>query len=264
MTVNSDTQITATAPAGTVSTNPDITVSTSVGISATSSADKFTYTTSGVYFVQMGGNSTTVSGASPKLTVPTGVTHAVGNLLAIAVGGALSSGSAVVPTGATDSRGNTYVVAVTNAVGSTASAILFSKLTTALQPGDQITITMASAADTTIILDSVEFNITGLTAATDQTSVGNSTTAVTALDAGTTSATTQAQELAFSAYCIGGSTGGSAAGAGFTKLNDLTASGGLTRALVWEYQVLNATATVHSTATITTGHSHVACAATIK
>jgi hypothetical protein len=214
----------------------------------------------GLTFIKAGGNEVNGTGTTAAITVPSGG-HAVGNDLIVVVS---TQGSSVVSSVA-DSKSNTYTVDTTEVDGTTVSiSVIRSRLTTALVSGNTINLTL-SATSSSIITDSAEFS--GLKASTsqlDQTAVSTGASAVTSLAVGPTSTTTETSELAIVAYAISGSTGGSTLGSPFTKLNDLTGTAGTVRALVWGYNILNATAAVSSSATITTAHGYAAAITTYK
>jgi hypothetical protein len=213
---------------------------------------------SAIAFVRAGGNANTASTVSTLAVTVPAAGHAAGNILFVAIG----TGQATVatPSSVTDSKLNTYTIDNTT-VATVAVTIARSTLTTPLVSGDTITAHWAATA-ALLTMDTAEFS--GVAASPLDQAVANTGTASTTLDGGTTLTLAQAIEVAFGAFMAVGSTGGSTAGAGWTKLNDITVGTAPNRGFVWEYQVTNSTAAIDSTATIVTAHSYSGLTTTYK
>ena len=100
-------------------------------------------------FVKQGGSTANKTTTAPSwtITVPAGG-HAAGNLLVIATGW-FPAGATITLSSVTDPRGNTYAILDPGVPSSTSNtgtmALAASRLTTALQAGDVITITTTAA-----------------------------------------------------------------------------------------------------------------------
>lgn len=140
------------------------------------------------------------SATTVSLTLTAGV--AVGH--ALIVGAAWESAAGVVPTitSIADSRGNAYTVEESANAGVTvAVAIIRARVTTALQAGDTITITV-SASRSRWLLQADDFD--DLKTAPLDVHAGNSTGASSAsCTTGTTANTTQAGELLYALWAFG-------------------------------------------------------------
>lgn len=164
------------------------------------------------------------------------------------VGGcAMEAGSSVYPTiTVADTRGNTYSSSASANQGATVSTRLFwSKLTTALQVGDTVTITASASRNRWAT--ALEAFDDGNTA--DQFSSAIGTTA--AVNAGTTGTTSQATELVVAAYGSSGTpTPTLTAGSGFTQDGPLdcgAASSNRGISMEWKYVTVVGTQTAPGT-----------------
>lgn len=215
-------------------------------------------------FVRAGGNANSGTSTNAVTALSAAVPaagHAAGNTVFVAVGG--GGGTVAVPSLISDSKGNTYTIDNSLVVANSGSPTLaHSKLTTPLVSGDTITVTWA-AATTLAVMDTAEFS--GIRSAASLDAIAsNNGAASTSLDAGTTSALGQALELGIGVFFLVSTSGGSSAGTGWTKLNDLSVGDSSHRALIWEYQQLSTTAAADATATISTAHSYYGLTTTFK
>ncbi len=232
-TVSSDASITATVPSA-ATTGP---VCVTVWGTTACSAASFTVTAPPPFerVGQLGvvTNSSGVRTDSLSLTLSSGV--AVGDTIVIGVG---AQGTVSVLSVA-DSKGNAYTVDVAGqylaAVGAKSTAALITApVTTALDPGDSITVTL-SQGDAWGFVAEDWTGLTGLDQTGGADSSGTATSAVSVTTAGATSA---APEVAF-AVAVANSTPAISPGSGATLLADvLLDSGGVTRKLGLEYAIV--------------------------
>lgn len=165
-----------------------------------------------------------------------------------------------------DSRGNTYVIDKSAGAGnSTASCAIFrGTVTTALQAGDTITVTIESGRQRWILQAD---HVSGLlTDPLDQTAA-NDTGSSANLSTGTTSTTTQADEFLYAAFGFGrgSSQNISGVGSGWTATAQVnTTSPSVMRGLQVAYRTVSATGAQEGTATATGTTSYSGCIATYK
>jgi hypothetical protein len=185
----------------------------------------------------------------------------------VTVGSAVSVGSTVymmaawsndvasVPTinSVADSRGNTYTVDVTAGAGNTtvSCALIRAPVTTALQVGDTITITI-SANRIRWVLQADSFDDVNTSSPLDKTSVTD-TGSSTSLTTGVTATTTQAYELCVAVFGYGGgrTTSIPVGWSGTAKVE--TNAGSADRAVQMIYKYTSATGTQEGTLSITAG-----------
>jgi hypothetical protein len=185
--------------------------------------------------------------AVTSFTIPITNLPSVGHTLLLAVA---TDGTPVVSS-VSDPRSNTWTVDVTNTTYTGAAiSIVRATVTNAYQSNDNLTVTLSGSTAGAGYAQIQEF--TALPSSpVDNTASNYSTTAVTALDAGTTATTTEAIELVVAAWSISGATGGFTPGGGYTVIG----GGGGTRYLEWTYLVTSSTGAQHPTATIGTGRA---------
>ncbi len=247
-TVNSDTSITATVPAGAGTGPVCVTVGASTGCSSTS----FTVGSSGS--INRVGQIGTVSNTS-------GV---VQNALSVTVSSPVPAGDTVVigagaqnnitVVSAADSRGNTYSVNATRqytagAGGKSTTALISAHLTTGLQPGDTITVTVSKGNTWGFVAEQWS-GLSGFDRTGGSDSAGAQTTTASVSTSG---ATTGSPEAVFAVTMTSGWPGLSA-GPGYTQtaglqLQNTTAK----RSLGFEYAVVSGTGV--QTATFVLGKS---------
>jgi hypothetical protein len=167
----------------------------------------------------------------------------VGNTLAITVGTAVAVGEHVVggcgasasgvPTGVTDSRGNTYQLDRTDAT-LRANGMFSSKITTALQVGDTITITYTTSASGVRLAWAARSPGLDQVTWVDKTNAASGTAA--AWNGGATGVLTQADEIVYgSGYHA--TTGTSTPATNYTELYDFV----LTHVMSAVYRIVAAT-----------------------
>jgi hypothetical protein len=196
-------------------------------------------------FVKAGGNAVASAASQIVVTVPAGG-HAAGNIVMVAV-----ATSSVLVSSVTDTRGNSWTTGHASN-GSTALAEgCWSKLVTALQAGDQITITLASSA-TSIVADSAEWThlITF-----DTTVSNNSTSSTSSPNSGTTNTLRLPNELLITTFAFPASAGTFTPQGGFSVVNTPITN---TIELAWMAESVSATTALTPAATTTSAHSFAA------
>lgn len=194
---------------------------------------------------------------------------ATGTTWAMAVAAAPSAGNLVVlsvtcPGAETlasvaDSQGNTWSVDRTanNSTSETISVASTVQDVGALTTADTVTLTFsASITKGTGALQ--EFS--GCTNAVDQTS--SATSAGASVNAGTTASTTNANDLVWAAFAMGGTETSFTPGTGYSTPTTSFYSGGLSLAM--EYQIASATGTFNPTGSIGTSHGSVGACVVYK
>lgn len=207
----------------------------------------------------------TVESSSATGTIPVGQAVPVGQTVLGAVCWSQDSTSIPTVSSITDTRGNAYVVDVPAGAGnSTAScAILRGTITTPLQSGDTITVTIGSGRQRWCLqadaFDDLLSSPLDRTAATD---TGSSASLVT----GATAATQQPYELAYAAWGFGRGSGQNVTGVGGwnsdPQVNTVTAS--VQRGLQVAHIYLTSTGTVQGTATMSASTTYAGCVATYR
>lgn len=240
-TVNSDTSITATAPAGAITGSICVTVGASTGCSSSN------FTVGSPASIVRVGQIATVSNTS-------GV---VQNALSVTVSNAVPPGDTVIigvgaqnkvsVVSAADSRGNAYAVNATRQYtgatgGKSTTALISAHVTTGLQPGDTITVALSKGNTWGLVAE----QWSGLSAF-DRTGGADSAGAKTSTaSVSTTGATTSAPEAVFAVTMTPGWPG-MTAGPGYIETADLKLlNGSVKRELGFEYALV-------STAGIQTG-----------
>jgi hypothetical protein len=235
-TVNADTSITATVPAAAI-TGP---ICVTVGASTACSSTSFIVGSPGsiVRVGQIGTVSNTSGVAQKSLSVLVNNTVPPGDTVIIGAGVQNNVSVASV----TDSRGNAYSVNATrqytNATGGkSTTALISSHVTTGLQPGDTITVTMSAGNTWGFVAE----HWSGLSAL-DRTGTADSAGAQTSTVAvSTTAATNSAPEAVF-AVTITTGWPGLFAGAGYTETADMQLlNGSAKRELGLEYALVSTT-----------------------
>lgn len=186
---------------------------------------------------------TSVSSTAITLTAPV----AAGNFLVLAIA---NNGSALSTNTATDTRGNTWVQGTGTLQGSTGSVRLMRcRVTTALQVGDQVTITSSAAksrwAMVLACFDAVPANTLDASATNLATSATPSV--------GPSGATTSASELVVAAFMFTNAGGTFAPGSGVTEAGEvMTAAGSTDRGCALVYKYVTATGAQTLAGTLTT------------
>lgn len=206
------------------------------------------------------GIATAVSTDTGSVTVGSAVPAGATVILSVA----WSGDSPVIPTidSITDSRGNTYSVDSAAGTGNStvACAIISAPVTTALQPGDTITVTTTTNRMRWLLqADSFE-GVGGLdqVAATD---VGGVTTAMTT---GVTPTTTTSDQLLVALFAFGRGSGAEPSlDTGWSGSDYVTTTeGSVDRALQMAYRTVSQTGQQEGTATLSTAAAYAACIAT--
>jgi hypothetical protein len=244
-TVNSDTSITATVPAGAISGPVCVTVGASTGCSSSS----FTVSSPGsiVRVGQIGTVSNTSGVAQDALSVT--VNNAVPPGDTVVIGAGAQNNVTVVS--AADSRGNTYAVNATRQYtgatgGKSTTALISAHVTTGLQPGDTITVTLSKGNTWGFVAE----QWSGLSAL-DRTGGADSAGAQTSTaSVSTSAATTSASEAVFTVTMTTGWPG-LTAGPGYTETADMQLlNGSAKRELGFEYAVVSTTGVKTGTFTL--------------
>jgi len=213
-TVNSDTSITATAPAGTLGNTVDITVTTAGGTSATTAADRFTYTAPLAPTVTglspgSGTNGTQVTITGTNFTGASAV-----NFGTAAATFTVSTSTTIYANAPTGTLGNTVNVTVTTAGGTSATSAA-DHYTYATPPAPTVTGLSLNSGFATYSIVVTGTNFTGASAVnfgstastftvTSSTSItatvptGTGTVDVTVVTPGGTSATSPADQFTYS------------------------------------------------------------------
>ncbi len=245
LTVNSDTSITTTVPNGASGSGP-VCVTTAAGTGCSGSSFTVTSPPSGSpQRVGQIGTVTNTSGTiqnSLPLTVNAPV--AAGDTIVVGVG---AQGNVSV-TSATDSRGNTYHVdaarqyTASTGVKST-TALLTAPVTTALQAGDTITVTVSTGNAWGFVAEDWS-GISGL----DQTGTADSGGTTSSTVSVSTSASTATAPEAVFAVTATAPWPGITAGSGYTESADLQLSQGTAkREFGLEYAIVSSTSTQTAT-----------------
>lgn len=207
------------------------------------------------------GTSTVTTGTTTG-SVSVGSAVPAGAFIVLTV--AWSNDTATIPTitSVTDSRGNSYTVdASAGTANATVSCVIITApVTTALQSGDTITVTI-SANRQRWVLQADSFTGVG---AVDKTAANHAPASSTAMSTGVTAATTSADELVIACFGFGrGSGATSTLDAGWSGGSMVTtAAGSVDRALQMGYRTVSATGTQQGTATLTVAAAYAGCIAT--
>lgn len=211
-------------------------------------------------FTKVENAATATSTVSVTAAVPTGHT-----LIGV-ICWESSAGSVPTITSVTDSRGNTWTTTPdvsVNAATTLAVAIIHARVTTALQAGDTITITISGGTRSRWCTQIDEFDDVNATTPKDK-SASNAPGSSAALSSGVTTATAQAYELLYAAFGFGsGRTVTIPAGwSGGAQV--VTSAGSTERALqaVWKYAT--ATGTQESTLTLNSASTYGGVISTYK
>ena len=256
--VNSDLSITATVPAGAATGQICVTVSSSTGCSSSS----FTVLSAGsiTRVGQIGSVSNTSGVVQNSLTVTVNNPVAQGDTVVVGVG----AQNKISVTSAADSRGNTYNVDVVRQYtastgGKSTTALITAQVTTALQPGDTITVTISKGTTWGFVAEDWS-GFSGL----DQTGTSDSAgVKINAVSVSTSAATASAPEAVFAVTVTTGWPG-LTAGPGYTETAELQLqNGGLTkRELGLEYAIVPTTGSQTATFTLGSAQYWVAAIAT--
>lgn len=184
-----------------------------------------------------------------------------GNLLVLLAAGRVTGTVSSV----TDTKGNTWTVDKTASSGTSVCLGVCSTLQDAgaLTTTDTITVTFSGSSTCAAWLLEEFFGFsTG--AAADQTATDGASTNVTSGDTGTTSATSQAVELAIAGICLSGAAGTVTKGSylSFTTAQKNSDNSGTGRAVAGGYKILAATGTQIETFTWPTGAAYTGIVAT--
>lgn len=214
-----------------------------------------------VYQLRLGTNTLTASNTVGTISVGSAVP--VGQTVGVSL--AWDNGSATIPviSSVTDGRSNTYTTRAQAGTGSpTASCMLLqAPVTTALQAGDTITVTITGAR----VRWCLEANAFGSVGAFDQTQQTDAGASSTSLTTGATPATTYPSELDIAVFAFGaGRTITVPAGWTATGASVETAAGSTDRALQTIYQPVSATGAQTGTLTLNTASTYSAAIATFQ
>jgi hypothetical protein len=169
-----------------------------------------------------------------------------------------------------DSRGNTWTTSPDANAGGAANtvvalAIVRTRITTALQVGDTITVTISGGTRSKWAMQVDDFDDINSSSPLDKTATtGNTAPSGTSLSTGATAATSQNYELLYAVYGTGfGKTFTIPAGwSGGAKVETANASGNRDLQVAWKYQTSAAAQT--GTMTIDSSSTYGACLATYK
>lgn len=218
-------------------------------------------------------------------TIGTGTATTAVSTLAVTLTHAVSTGHTVlgallweagggtgVPTitSIVDSRGNTWTTTPdANAGGATnttvAVAIVRARITTALQVGDTITVTISGGTRSKWAAQYDDFDDVNASTPKDQTATtGNTSPSGTSLSTGATSATAQAYELLYAAFGCGFGKAFTLAGgwSGSAKVETGATSGNRDLQVAWQYT--SSTGAQTGSVTIDSSSTYAACMATYK
>lgn len=204
-----------------------------------------------------------VESASGTGTLTTGSVVPTGRTVTVAV--VWESGAGTVPTATvTDDRSNTYTVDVpAGANGNTtvALAIARGRVTTQLEIGDDITVTLDGETRTRWALQADSFDDVDASPL-DETASNNNPGSATALSSGTTATTAQAYELAIAAFGLGAGRDITIPEGWSGTASVETNAGSTDRALQVIYKYTSATGTQEGTLTIDPASTYAGCIAT--
>jgi hypothetical protein len=186
----------------------------------------------------------TVTGTSSVSTLS--VTLTAGALSGHTVIGAVAweSSAGTVPTisSVTDSRGNTWTTTPDVAAGGnsnvTAAVVLIrARITTALQVGDTVTVTISGGTRSRWAIQLDDFNDVNSGTPKDVTQHADNPTPSASLSTGATAATAQNYELAVAAFAYGGTHAAPTVPSGWSGASQLTAGTSTIRNLmvIWKY-----------------------------
>lgn len=149
------------------------------------------------HIATIGTATATTAVSSISITLTAGA--AVGHTVTCAVGWESSAGTVPTVSAVTDSHGNTWTVTPDAAAGgngnaTVAAVLLHARVTTALQAGDTITVTVSSGTRTRWMAQVDDFDDVN-TSPLDVTARNDNPGSSTALSTGTTGSTAQAYEL---------------------------------------------------------------------
>jgi hypothetical protein len=212
----------------------------------------------------------TATGTSSVSTLS--VTLTAGALAGHTVIGAVAweSSAGTVPTisSVTDSRGNTWTTTPDVAAGGnsnvTAAVVLIrARITTALQVGDTVTVTITGGTRSRWLIQLDDFNDVN-TSPLDKTQHADNPTASASLATGSTAATAQAYELAVAAFAYGGTHAAPTVPSGWTGATQLTAGSTTIRNLMVVWKYTSSTGTQQGTLTIDSSAAYCGAIATYK
>jgi hypothetical protein len=215
------------------------------------------------------GTATAITAVS-SLAIPVTAAVPTGRTVIGAVAWESTAGTIPTISSITDSRGNTWTVTPDAAAGgasnvTVATVIIRARITTALQAGDTVTVTISSGTRTRWVAQLDHFDDVN-TSPLDKTAHNDNPGSSTALSTGATTATAQNYELLVAAFAFGLPAartvtipGGWSGGAQVA-----TAAGSTNRALqlVWQYSA--ATGTQQGTITLDAASTYCGAIATYK
>lgn len=195
--VNSDTQITAMSPAESAAT-VDVTVTTPLGTSSTSSADQFSFSSGGGGGISTGAVSTNSGGYGSTAGITWSASTTTGSTLVVGI---------FVQTGFSVTTPSGWTLLYTTSVGMSAELYVFAAYNAALQSGQSFT--LSSPAD----WGAVGIEVTNPTGSNyDQLANNSGTSSTASVSTGTLS---HSSEVGVGIVCCGGSLNQSPSG-GFT------------------------------------------------
>lgn len=208
----------------------------------------------------------TVESSGGVGTITVGQAVAAGRTVLGAVAWSQDNTSIPVISSVTDSRGNTYAVDEDAGAGNTTAscAIFRGRVTTPLQVGDTITVTITSARQRWALQADVFTDL--IAGPLDRTAANDNPGSSSNLSTGTTLATQQARELAYAAWGFGRGSGQTVTGVGgWTSSGQVnTTSGSVQRGLQVAHTYLTSAGTVEGTATTSAATTYSGCVATYR
>lgn len=180
---------------------------------------------------------------SSTVTVPVTRAPSLGNCLIVRLG--FRASGAVTISSISDTQGNFYSIDSKTDAPSGHSAIAISKPGAQLTTADSITVTLSGSAGNGACVIVDEFS--GLTTTIDKSAGGSGST--TTRGAGTTAATTNANDLIVAAYAGNGQETSFTPGAGFSNFTTPFENFGTTAFVEGQYQIVSATGAYSAPAT---------------
>lgn len=220
------------------------------------------------HLATIGTKTQNTAASSVSITLTAGA--AVGTTVLVGIIWEAGGGTGVPTISAvTDSRSNSYSttpdVTAGGATNSTvAGAVLRTRVTTALQVGDTITVTVSGGTRSRWCLQADSFDDVNTTPLDKTQTTGNTAPSGTALATGATATTSQANELVYAIFGFGsGRTVTIPPGwSGGAKVE--TTAGSSDRALQVAWQYVNSTGAQQGTLTLSTSSTYTAAVATYK
>lgn len=212
----------------------------------------------------------TQSSASSGVAITLTAAAAVGSTVLVSVIWEAGGGTGVPTISAvTDFRSNTYSttpdVTAGGASNSTvAGAVLRTRVTTALQVGDTITVTISGGTRSRWAMQADAWDDVDASPLDKTATTGNTAPSSASLSTGTTAATAQAHELVYAIFGFGSGRTVTIPGGWTGGAKVETSAGSTDRALQVAWKYVNTTATQEGTLTLSSSSTYAAAAATFK